>query len=399
MLSSVFPRAHARYASLPLLGGDLDGLCIWLSAKGYPPDAVHRRVEAARLLESRLRARGVCALDDLTERELRAAAPQPTRWTAQLAGALARSLAEYLVACGRLASTRSTPSELELECYARHLSRVRGLAPRTVLKHTWAIREFLAFLGHDEDRARLCGIGIEALDEFIGTMGRRLGRVTMQTVTSSLRSYLRVESPRVFRGERLPRALSWDAVRAVLRAVDRSTRKGRRDYAMLLLVATYGLRASEVAALRLDDIAWRTRELRVPRPKAGASLSLPLTDDVATALLGYLRDGRPASAERAVFLRVRAPSGPIRASAVSDVFDVWCARAGIEVPAGRVGPYSMRHALAMHLLRQGAALKSIGDLLGHRTVESTSVYLRLHLDDLRDVALPLPRAAAAEVRS
>jgi integrase len=186
-------------------------------------------------------------------------------------------------------------------------------------------------------------------------------------------------------------------VQALLRAVDRTTSKGLRDYAMLLLVATYGLRAGEVAALRLDDIAWRAREIRMPRPKVGTSISLPLTDEVASALLDYLRDGRPASVERAVFLRVRAPAGPVLASVVSNVFDVWASRAGIVLPAGRAGPYCMRHAVAMQLLRQGAALKSIGDLLGHRSVESTSVYLRLHLDDLRGVALPLPSPATAGV--
>lgn len=133
----------------------------------------------------------------------------------------------------------------------------------------------------------------------------------------------------------------------------------------------------------------------------GEPLAVPLTDDVATALLEYLRVQARDSAPRRLFLRVRAPRGPITAATVGDAFDVWARPAGVRVPT-LGGPHCIRHALAMHLLRQGTPLKTIGDLLGHRSVESTEQYLRLDLDDLRDVALPLPMPApgpATEVRS
>jgi integrase len=167
---------------------------------------------------------------------------------------------------------------------------------------------------------------------------------------------------------------------------------------MLLLIATYGLRRSEVAGLALDDIQWRARVVSVPRPKVGAPLALPLTDEVATALVSYLQHRTAKSSERRLFLRVRAPWGPIEPTAVTDVFYCWAAHAGVRVP-GVGGPHCLRHGLAMHLLRQNTPLKIIGDLLGHRSVESTGVYLRLQLDDLRDVALPLPvNGSSAEVR-
>ncbi len=184
-------------------------------------------------------------------------------------------------------------------------------------------------------------------------------------------------------------------IRAFLRSIDRTTPKGRRDYAMFLLVATYGLRASEVRALSLDDVTWRARQIRVPRPKVGMSLLLPLTDEVGAALLEYLRRGRPASAHRRLFLRVQVPLGPLGPGTVGDAFRTWARRAGIRLPA-RGGPHCMRHSLALHLLREGASLKTIGDLLGHRSAESTGVYLRLDVDDLRDVALPLPAAAVSD---
>jgi integrase/recombinase XerD len=166
-----------------------------------------------------------------------------------------------------------------------------------------------------------------------------------------------------------------------------------------LLIATYGLRASEVAALDLEAIVWRAGVIRVPRPKIGTPLAVPLTDAVATAVLEYLRAQARDPGQRRLFLRVRVPRGPITAAAVGDAFDVWARQAGVRTPS-LGGPHCIRHALAMHLLRQGTPLKTIGDLLGHRSVESTERYLRLHLDDLRDVALSLPTLVtgpAAEV--
>jgi integrase len=176
----------------------------------------------------------------------------------------------------------------------------------------------------------------------------------------------------------------------MLRGIDRSTLKGCRDYAMLLLIATFGLRRSEVASLEIGDIQWRAGVIRVPRPKVGTPLVLPLTDEAAAALVAYLRKRSGNPSERRLFLRVRAPQGPIEPTAIYDVFDAWMTRAGVHVP-GLGGPHTLRHGLAMHLLRQGTPLKTIGDLLGHRSAESTGIYLRLQVEDLRDVALPLPR--------
>ena len=198
-----------------------------------------------------------------------------------------------------------------------------------------------------------------------------------------------LESPRYYRGQHLVRALPWDKVISLLRAIDLSTLKGRRDYAMMLLIATYGLRRGEVASLTLDDIQWRPRVICVPRPKVGTPLAVPLTDEVATARLAYLHHRAAESGSRQLFLRVRAPQGPILPSAVGDAFDFWAARAGVRMP-GLGGPHALRHGVAMNLLRRGTTPKTIGDLLGHRNVESTGIYLRLQIEDLRDVALPLP---------
>ena len=185
-------------------------------------------------------------------------------------------------------------------------------------------------------------------------------------------------------------ALTWQTVLGFLNAIDRATTIGRRDYAMFLLIATYGLRTSEVVALTVDDIQWRERTIRVTRSKIGRPLLLPLTEEVGAAVIDYLQHGRPALARREVFLRVRPPQGALQPTAVTEAFQAWTRHSGLPIPFH--GPHCLRHSLAVHLLRQGTALKAIGDLLGHRSAESTCVYLRLQVDDLRDVALELPSA-------
>jgi site-specific recombinase XerD len=322
-------------------------------------------------------------------------------------------LLEYLDAQGDLASKPPTASEQLVRAYCAHLQQLRGLADSTIARHGVIAGDFLRFLRYDEEVGRLAHVQIAELETFLTQASTRVGRITMQKVVAVLRSFLRfsamvgqapvgfgqqIESPRSHRGERLVRALPWKDILLLLRAIDRSMEKGCRDYAMLLLIATYGLRRSEVAGLALDDIQWRARVVSVPRPKVGAPLALPLTDEVATALVSYLQHRTAKSSERRLFLRVRAPWGPIEPTAVTDVFYCWAAHAGVRVP-GVGGPHCLRHGLAMHLLRQNTPLKIIGDLLGHRSVESTGVYLRLQLDDLRDVALPLPvNGSSAEVR-
>ena len=410
MLASLFPRAHARYTSLPVVGGCLEGLCVWLHARGYPRDAIQRRMQAAASLARALRRRKVLSLGELTASALHSYAPPPRKAGSPPRGALVRSLVQYLEERGELAPTRPTPTQHRVADYRRYLERVRGLSAGTIVMHAATISQFLLFLDHDARPQRLheiCGADVET---FVAKIGRRVSRGRLVHVTSALRTFLRflattgegpqgldaqVESPRIYQGEHLPRALPWDTVRAFLRAIDRTTPKGRRDYAMFLLIATYGLRTCEVRTLDLDDVAWRTHQIRVVRPKTGTPLLLPLTDEVASALLDYLRLGRPPSTHRCLFLRVEVPHGPLGRGAVGDAFRAWAQRAGIVLPA-RGGPHCLRHALALHLLREGTALKTIGDLLGHRSAESTGIYLRLDLDDLRDVALPLPAAAVAE---
>ncbi len=164
---------------------------------------------------------------------------------------------------------------------------------------------------------------------------------------------------------------------------------GRRDHAMFFLIATYGLRVSEVVALTLDDLAWRSAQIRISQTKIRGAIVLPLIDEVTAVLADYLRHVQRPTGFRHLFFRVRAPFGPLTRSAVSDAFQDWSRRSGLNIPFQ--GAHCLRHSYAVHLLRLGTSPKTIGDILGHRSPESTAHYLRLATEDLREVGLSVPQ--------
>jgi site-specific recombinase XerD len=403
MLEEIYPRDHTRLSSLPLLGPHVEEFVVWLHAQGYPRLPIRLRLRELPRVAELLRQRGARRIDELTASDLLRLAPKDSQEDVYLA-AVVRSLLRFFEAQGTLSLAPVTPRDELVAAYRSHLERVRGFARSTRASHGATADELLAFVGFDGDPARLRDLGPREIEAFLRKLGTRLCRESLQHAVSHLRSFLRflasrrlvasgldnsIDTPRLYRGERLPRALPWDTVRAFLAAIDRSTPMGKRDYAMFALLATYGLRTSEVAALELGDLEWRAGNLRVPRPKTKTPLLLPLTEEVGAALIDYVRHARPESPRREVFLRVRAPAGPLRPTAVTEAFQGWTRRSALPIPYK--GPHCLRHSLAIHLLRQGTSLKAIGDLLGHRSAESTCVYLRLHVEDLRHVALDLPQ--------
>ena len=415
MLVHFFPRMHRRYSSLRLLGPILGGFAGWLHAHGYPRVAVRRHVRAARRLEQRWQRRGFRSLSAIRRTDFQVCAPGHSQDDPDLAAG-ARVLKTYFEERGLLAGEPAPEAPHELTGYQQYLTALRGLAPGTVADHLTTVSEFLQFIADKRPAKSLAQLTPRELEAFIQQVAARVSRATLQHVVAHVRSFLRwlaaqgvapkglesqIDTPRVYRQEQLPRALRWDTVRALLESIDRTTATGRRDYAMLLLIATYGLRSSEIVALTLDDFAWRQGELRVPRRKVDGVLTLPLTDDVGTAVQAYIRHGRPTLPTRVLFLRVRPPAGLLKPTAVTEVFQTRARHSGLTIPFQ--GPHCLRHSLAVQLLREGVSLKAIGDVLGHRSIESTCQYLRLATEDLRDVALSLPasdpRAFDAEVRA
>jgi len=430
MLLELYPRVHRRYTSLPILGPTLDGYGTWLLKQGYSTDRACEHFRAAPRLARQLQQRGVRTLTGLTRAKLRACVPADSQDDPDLA-VLARQLERY---CDSELSLYPPPAlsriERRVTAYTTYLEQVCGFASSTRTYHRRTAAEFLGHVGYEKSPTRLAALTGHDLEAFLCAVGPRQKRASLQHVVSHLRAFLRflasageiptgletqIDTPRVYRGEQLPRALPWETVRALLKAIDRTTPLGRRDYAIFLLIATYGLRACEIVALTLDDVEWRARRLHIPQRKTRGSLWLPLTDEVGTALLDYLRQGRPALAVRRervrfqaghprtyreLFLRHRTPMGVLKPTAITEAFQAWSKRSGLGIPFQ--GPHCLRHSYAVYLLRSGLSLKTIGDLLGHRTLESTAVYIRLAVDDLRAVALDLPAEStrcATEVTS
>ena len=402
MLRELFPRFHGRILAQPILGPFLDGFSEWLFQHGHTKVAVRRHIRTARILEGRLADAGIQSAEELTRSTLRDCLPSYSRDDVGRA-ALVSALDRYLLAEGRFNRDPLCPREEKAMAYGEHLRKARGFAPSTVHQHTNTAIAFLDHLHYEGSLETLAHINASVIESFVKSTGQRIGRTSLQHSIAQVRGFLRylalrgeasqgldtqIDSPRVYRGDCLPRALPWETVKAFLRAIDRSTPMGMRDFAIFLLIVTYGMRANEVVGLQLEDIEWRKERIRVFQRKTGGNLFLPITDTVGTGLINYLQNGRPNLPCREVFLRARAPEGILMPTAVNEAFQAWGRRGGLGIPFQ--GPHCLRHSLAVHLLQQGASLKEIGDLLGHRNAESTCIYIRLAVEDLRDVALPLP---------
>lgn len=293
--------------------------------------------------------------------------------------------------------------EKKLVEYQRYLQEVRCLAAPTIRKHSITVLEFLNRFNNCGGLSYLSRLTPQDIDGFICDLGKRLKRGSLQHSISHLRSFLRflagrgeapitlysqIDAPCVYKEEKLPRALDWEVVCALLNSIDRSTAIGKRDYAILLLIATYGLRTSEIVSLTLDDIDWRTNRLKIIQKKTATTLILPLTDATGESIIDYLRQGRPSIPSRQIFVRHKAPEGALVESIVSGIFCSRVLRSGLLIPFR--GPHCLRHSYAVHLLRQGISLKTIADILGHHNLASTCIYLRLAVEDLRTVPLLLP---------
>jgi integrase/recombinase XerD len=404
MLRSLFPRDHRRYLSLSLLGPIADGFDDWLASNGYTQFSRKRTTSELRHVNAELRRRRIKQISDLTLAVL------DDFWGSLIKkysyrAATVRALERYLAANGlivpRRASTATSIASILLEEYANFLREVCGLVAGTISQHRYTARCFLQHL--DKEGIRLKEIQATHIESYITKAGKRLSRATLQNGISRLRGFLRflatqgrapdglasqIDTPRLYRLEKLPRSLPWETVRALLRSIDRTSAKGLRDYAMFLLIATYGLRSSEVAAIALDDLRWREGSLRIHQSKTSSLLELPLTNEVSCALVEHLKRTPPPPPYRRIFLRMHAPIGLLKPTAINAALQFLVRKNGLRIPFQ--GPHCLRHSLAVHLLHNGTPLKTIGDIFGHRSAASTSTYLRLAADDLREVPLPVP---------
>lgn len=386
------------------LGPQVEGYQAWLVQHGYTPSTVRNMLKELGQVGRWLTARGLQA-EQLDEQRIAAfiSARQAAGYR-RVPGARAMTpLLSYLREVGILAeaSPLATPLGVLLDGYRTWLVDERGLASSTVLRYANTARRFLneqAVVGGVFTPTCLTGRDVNAflLRECARvSAGSAKGRVAeLRSVLQFL--YLQGITPLRLGtavppvgGWRLatlpPPVISAAEVQLLLDSCERGTPVGVRDFAMMMLVARLGLRSIEIARLELRDVDWRSGELMV-RGKARRHDRLPLPAEVGEALVAYLSSGRnPADAVH-LFLTCRAPRGPIRADLVGDVVERACLRAGLP----HVGPHRLRHALAGELLRQGAGLVAISQVLRHQDLATTALYAKVDLDALRQVAQPWP---------
>lgn len=318
-----------------------------------------------------------------------------------------RPLVGYLVEVGAMPAAESpaaeSPVERLLETYGNYLLAERGVKMSTVAGYRSAVRPFLEQRLGGGDEFELAGLRSADVVEYVLHACRDRERWSVKYLVTALRSLLRylhlegrapelagaVPAVAGWRGGALPRSLEPEQVAKLLASCERGTVVGRRDYAMLLLLARLGLRKGEVVALELDDVDWRAGEI-VIRGKGDRQERLPLPVDVGEAISAYLLEGRPRVASRRLLVGVRAPFDELGGGAVTGVVGQACERAGM----ARFGAHRLRHTLASQMLRAGAGLADVGQVLRHRHLSTTAIYAKVDYAALRSLAQPWPGGRA-----
>lgn len=379
----------------------------FLSDQGYALSSIHRQVLLAACFSRWLKQKRVephRISSDHPKRYLRYRARQ-VKLRPGDAAAL-RYLIDFLrneslIPAETISVPRLTPVEHYAQTYAQHLREAQALAEATIVNYVPFVHGFLKGRFGDGPVA-LSELSARDIVAFVQSQAPHLHGKRAKLMTSALRSFLKYTR---YRGEvildlaaavpivaswsmpSIPRAISADQVQQLLTSIDRCTATGRRDYAILLLLARLGLRSSEVAFLELDDIDWNTGTVSVHGK--GLCNAFPLPPEVGKAIAAYLQYGRPPSVSRRVFLRAKAPIRGFRgASGVGSIVRHSLKRAGIKAPT--YGAHQFRHGLATEMLRQGASLSEIGDVLGHRHPQTTKIYIKVDLEALRTLAPPWP---------
>ena len=377
---------------------------------GYRPSSVLRRLVVVAQFSRWLATEGVepeelsaCGMDAFV-----AQVANTSRYRRRTARRALRDLLGYLVELGVVrageAPVLDDPNEVLLRQFADHLVHERGVA-----RHTTTVRDYQRiarlFLAETvgPDGAGLAGIATGDVSGFVLARCRGRSPRWARLLVTALRALLRfvyleghtpsdlsgaVPNVAGWRGASLPRAIAPEQVRRLLAACDRRTGAGRRDFAVLVLLARLGLRSGEVAALGLADVDWRAGEILI-RGKADRQEKLPLPPDVGAALAGYLQRGRPRRHEASLFLQVRAPYAPLSPPAVRAIVARAAHRAGLS----GVAAHRLRHSVATGMLREGASLSEIAAVLRHRNLATTAIYAKVDHATLRGVARPWPAGA------
>lgn len=407
-------RATARHRRAGPIRQHIEAFAAQSTGLGYARSTIEEHVRLLRRLDQWMERRHLSAVD-LDARVMGAflAGPRSRRHTRRYGGAsvLSRFL-QYLQAVG--ATPAPTPvidpsprSHLE-RTYREYLQAQCGLCVTTIETYGGVFRRFVT-----ECLSEACSVGTLTASDvsaFVRRHAQDRGSATAKMMVTALRAMFRflfqtgeltvdlsaaVPTIRDWRLATIPKAIAPDDVERLLRACNLKTGIGRRDHAVLLLLARLGLRAGEVVALELDDIDWRAGEIVIRGKKSLRHDRFPLPVDVGQAVATYLYRHRPPSASRRVFLCMRAPRrASVTRSAVTTIVRRAVVRAGLEPPVR--GAHLLRHSLATRMLGHGASLREIGEVLRHRAAQTTEIYAKVDVASLRAVAQPWPEPGGAQ---
>lgn len=379
-----------------------------LEAQGYRRNSVGDQLQVLAHVSRWLERESLSPEDFTREHVLEfLAARREVGYTLWLSEKGVAPLLSYLRSIGAVPvpeeAVLATPAGRVLERFRSYLVHERGLAVGTVAADVHVAQLFLTTRPEDDP-------GLETISpaDVVAFVGAQCEVRSAAYVTTGLRAFLRFcyltgETPRplaeavpkvaAWRLSGLPKAVDPDTVRALVQSCDRRTTVGRRDFAVLMLLSRLGLRSGEVVSLCLEDIDWRAGEL-VVRGKGTKLERLPLPDDVGEAVTAWLRRGRPRCAVREVITRVRAPHGALSSRGIYAIVVAASDRAGVP----RVHPHRLRHTVATEMLRAGAGLGEIGQVLRHQSVLTTAIYAKVDRSGLRELASPWPGLTSTAVK-
>lgn len=397
-LKQVFVRVHARYEQ-DRYAQDLERFAAWLLAAGYPNKTCRTHLyRTQQALHVAGRPPDASIDEALLRRVFHRLAQRRWRHCHTLS-----VYAGFLRSVHRL--TVDSPAPLDpravaVEEFCERLSHRHGLRATTIANYRHWIEDFFRLgLPLAQPLGDITGTTVESyLHQRAPTMAASTLREAIKCISAFLKDchergrlatgITPIELPRGFRPERPPRAMPWVEVERLLDSIDRKCGTGTRDHLILHLMSHYGIRTGEIALLRLEAINWKARTLTLWQSKINSTLVLPLHDQTLCLLKDYLAGLRPPAPLPWLFLSGSAPWMAMTKYSVSAVFRTRARRSGL--PLSQYSSYSLRHAFAQRLFLKGVGMKAIGDLMGHRNLVSTSVYLRLQSSMLREVALPMP---------
>lgn len=392
------------------LGEELDRVAADLSEAGY-------KRASAKIYLSQLgrfsrfvarRAQGPTIDQRLVDRFMRSLPTASARIAARVAIGHARRSAP-----GRFSASHCTqpdPDGALLTGYLAHLQRVQGLAPKTCEGLLLGARRILRWYHEHLPGQTLAAMTPEhvlALAQHL--LSRSTNHYTRSSITSSVRSFLRfllwsefhpddlarfVPHTPCWRLTHLPPRLTWEELRVAIDAIDVTTPSGARDRAILLLLATTGLRNKELRSLELQDIRWRASEVLVRCAKAKHDRVVPLLQEAGAALAEYVLHARPRASHPQIFLSYAPPVRPFAcAASISRIVRSRLEQSGVKL-AGPAGAHLLRHSLATQLVRQRRPINEVADLLGHQSIDTTAIYVKVAVPQLAEVALPFPGAVS-----